>query len=227
MKNILLIIAVLFNSTLIFSQECNSYFPQEQGKTYEYQNLDKKNKLMGVTTKTVIKKTNTTGGLEVTIKEESKNKDADTPTTIEYTIKCKDGVMSVDMESYLDQEQMKAYEEMETEIIADNLEIPSNAKAGDNLGGGTVVAKISNQGVNVMTLNFHILSRKVDAIESITTDAGTFECIKITSVAEFKMMFSIKTTITEWYASGIGVIKTETYDKKGRILSSMVLSKIK
>ena len=227
MKTFLFTLAILINTSTIFAQECESYFPQIQGKKYTYQDLDKKGKVTGSTTKTVVKKSSIADGVEITIKEESNNKDAEAPTTIEYTIKCKNGEMSVDMESMLmNNEQMQAYDGMETKVTADNITIPQNAKAGDNLGGGKATAEVFNQGMKMMSLSFYITDRKVDAIETITTDAGTFECIKITSHTEFKMVVTVKATITEWYSKGVGIVKSETYNKKGKLMASTVLSSI-
>ena len=78
----------------------------------------------------------------------------------------------------------------------------------------------------MMALTFTILDRKVDAIEKISTDAGSFECVKITSHIEFKMMISMKMTVTEWYSKDVGLVKSETYNKKGKLQASTVLTKI-
>ena len=228
MKKILLLSVITLFASVIFAQECDSYFPQEIGKKYEYKDLDKKGKEVSTSVKTVTDKKDIKGGIEVSIKEESKSKDADSTFTMEYTIKCENGVMSMDMESMLmNQEQMQAYEGMDTKVNSEgDLTIPTNAKAGDDLGGGKVTAEVYNQGVKMMALTFTIIDRKVDNIEDVTTDAGTFNCIKITSHIEFKMMITFKMIVTEWYSKDVGMVKSETYNKKGKLQSSTVLSKI-
>jgi hypothetical protein len=227
MRKLLLILITISVSSIVFGQECKSYFPQEIGKKYEYSDLDKKGKLLSTSIKTVVNKKTINGGIEVSIKEESKNVDVDTSTTIEYTIKCENGVMFVDMESILmNQEQMQAYQEMEVKVTADDLSIPENVKAGDDLGGGNVVADVYNQGMKMVSINLTVSDRKVAALESITTDAGTFDCIKITSKMQMKLVMNFTYNLTEWYSKDIGIVKSETYNKKGKIMGSLVLTKI-
>jgi len=227
MRKIFLLFVLSIFTSVLFAQNCESYFPQEVNKKYEYKDYDKKDKETGTTVKTVVDKKDISGGIEVTIKEESKAKDADSVTTIQYTIKCENGKMSMDMESMLmNSEQMQAYEGMETKVNADDMTIPENAKAGDDLGGGKVTAEVFNQGVKMMSMTFTITDRKVDAVENVTTTAGTFECLKITSHVELHMLMNFKMIITEWYAKDIGIVKSETYNKKGKKTSSTILTKI-
>jgi len=227
MRKIFLLFVLSIFTSVLFAQNCESYFPQEVNKKYEYKDYDKKDKETGTTVKTVKEKKDIAGGIAVTIEEVSQAKGSDSTNTIEYTIKCENGQMSMDMESMMmNSEQMQAYEGMETKVEADDLTIPENAKAGDDLGGGKVTAEVYNQGVKMMSMTFTITDRKVDAIESVTTTAGTFDCIKITSHVEFHMIMNIKMTITEWYAKDIGIVKSEVYSKKGKKQSSTVLTKI-
>ncbi len=225
-KTFLLFVLSLFTSVL-FAQNCESYFPQEVNKKYEYKDYDKKDKETGTTVKSVKEKKDIPGGIAVTMEEVSQAKGSDTTSTIEYTINCENGQMSMDMESMMmNSEQMQAYEGMETKVEADDMTIPENAKAGDDLGGGKVVAEVYNQGVKMMAMTFTIVDRKVDAVEPVTTSAGTFDCLKITSHVEFYMVMTFKMTITEWYSKDIGIVKSETYSKKGKKMSSTVLTKI-
>lgn len=227
MKKIFVLLSISLFTTVLFAQNCESYFPQEINKKYEYKDYDKKDKETGTSVKTVKEKKDIPGGIAVTMQEISQAKGSDSTTTIEYTIKCENGKMSMDMESMMmNSEQMQAYEGMETKVEADDMTIPENAKAGDDLGGGKVVAEVFNQGVKMVSMTFTIVDRKVDAVESVTTTAGTFECLKITSHVEFKMLMTFKMTITEWYTKDIGIVKSEAYNKKGKKTSSTVLTKI-
>ena len=63
--------------------------------------------------------------------------------------------------------------------------------------------------------------------ETITTAAGTFECLKVTYRLRYKMMFLSETSFfTEWYAEKIGLVKSVETNKKGRMESSKELLKI-
>ena len=76
-----------------------------------------------------------------------------------------------------------------------------------------------------MNMNIKILNRKVEASESVNTLAGTFDCYKITYDMEMKSIINITTKGAEWIAKGVGVVKTEQYDKKGNLTGYTLLSK--
>jgi hypothetical protein len=63
--------------------------------------------------------------------------------------------------------------------------------------------------------------RKVEGRESVTTPAGTWNCFKITyhSKMIFKMGIGIPMNmdVTEWWAPGFGVVKTESDSGKTEI----------
>ncbi len=228
MKKLFALSLILLVAGFLNAQDCKSFFPQEEGKVFEYHDLNKKGKLTATSTKTVLSKKKIPGGLEVRIREENKEVDIDTTTTIEYTIKCENGAMSVDMESMLmDNEQMSAYGDMETRVTADNMSIPGNAKAGDDLGGGRVVAEVYNGDTRLITISLDVKERKVEAVETVTTDAGSFECIKVNSKMEMKAIFKFTYSLSTWYAKDLGVVKSETYDKKGKLKERTVLAAIR
>jgi hypothetical protein len=67
----------------------------------------------------------------------------------------------------------------------------------------------------------------VEALENMTTPAGTFKCYKIASTIETKSMISITTHTVEWMAKDVGVVRSENYNKKGKLTSYMVLTSFK
>ena len=63
--------------------------------------------------------------------------------------------------------------------------------------------------------------------ERISTIAGKFDCIKISYLKRTKVL--LKTTthrINEWYAEGIGLVKSESFDMKGKSAGKTLLVKI-
>ena len=62
--------------------------------------------------------------------------------------------------------------------------------------------------------------------EQVSTTAGKFHCIKISYLKRTKIL--LKTTnqrITEWYAEGTGLIKSETYNMEGELEGKTLLVK--
>ena len=52
--------------------------------------------------------------------------------------------------------------------------------------------------------------------EKVSTTAGKFDCIKISYLKRTKIVLKTETVrVTEWYAEGIGLVKSESYNTKG------------
>lgn len=98
--------------------------------------------------------------------------------------------------------------------------IPSRLDVGTELQCGEITINVN--GLNVKQ---DITFNKVVAREEITTTAGTFDCYVVeqnyvTKLGPIKVEGVQKT----WYARGVGNVKTETYDKKGKVASIQTLT---
>jgi hypothetical protein len=117
---------------------------------------------------------------------------------------------------------------MEVSVEGGSLEMPSGMKAGDMLKDGDLKMSFSSGGMNVMNMAVSVTNRKVEAVENLTTPAGTFECYKISYDIATKMMgINVKMKGIEWYAKGVGMVKSETYNKDAKLQGSMVLNALK
>jgi hypothetical protein len=78
-----------------------------------------------------------------------------------------------------------------------------------------------------MKMSALIANRKVEAVEDISVKAGTFKSYKFTGdVNATAMGIKVQTNVIEWYAKGVGIVKTETYEK-GKLQSYTELIEIK
>ncbi len=95
-----------------------------------------------------------------------------------------------------------------------------------------VGAKIPNSklrlNIGQMTMTTNIWEAKFLGSESVTVEAGTFECVKISYVKRTSTPEgNEKSNITDWYAKGIGLVKSEETDKKGNVTTERKLFVIK
>lgn len=68
------------------------------------------------------------------------------------------------------------------------------------------------------------LKGKYGGRETVQTPAGTFDCIKISCEMKGKVMLFSQTEYgNEWYAEGVGLVKSEVVTKKGKVLSTQIL----
>jgi hypothetical protein len=104
---------------------------------------------------------------------------------------------------------------------------PSGLSAGQTLDDASITISAGTGGVTIMNLTVKIINRKVVGPETVTVPAGTFDCFKITYDMETKMMFKINTSVAEYINMGAGNVKTETFDKKGKLIGSTVLTELK
>lgn len=79
-----------------------------------------------------------------------------------------------------------------------------------------------------MTMNMNIWDAKFLGAESITVEAGTFDCVKISYTQRMSTPNeNIKKFYTDWYAKGVGLVRSIETDKKGNIVTEQELRLIK
>ena len=80
--------------------------------------------------------------------------------------------------------------------------------------------------MSMMNMTTKVYNRKVEAIEKITTEAGTFECYKITYDVFTDAMIDINTKGIDWIARDVGTVRTENYNKNGKLTGYTELIKL-
>lgn len=188
---------------------------------------DKKDKLTGTTIQTVKEVRKSGDKVEWTIGTVSKDDKGKEVSAGEMSMSCEEGIFKMDMKNFIDEQTLKSFEGMEITMDATDLDYPSVLVAGQSLKDGSITVKVTNQGMNIMTMVVKIYDRKVEAIEDMTTPAGTFLCYKMTSTIETKTMFSMVLKSTDWIAKNIGSVRSESYDKSGKPLGYTVLTSVK
>lgn len=139
-------------------------------------------------------------------------------------MKCENGTFYFEMNNMM---SGQSYKEGEVDIKSDDSDMPANLAVGQTLKDGTITMTMKNTAVQMMNMRITVKNRKVEAIETITTPAGTFECYKISYNVESKMMFTMESKGVEWIAKDVGMIKSESHDKNGKLTGSTVLTSLK
>ena len=215
-----------FTFSSVKAQDCSSVFvPLKTGTQLEYTQYNSSDKVQGSAVQKIIDLTSSVSAMEATVQIESFDAKNKSLGTHEVVLRCEAGVFYLDMQNYI--QGMESYQEMELAIEGGKLELPSNMKAGDMLGNGDMTITLSAGGVRIMSIVMTISNRKVDAVENITTPAGTFECYKISYDVSTKIMGTQQTKGVEWYAKNIGLVRQETYDAKGKMGGYSLLTAVK
>jgi hypothetical protein len=226
-KSFILSFLGLLLSSGLFAQDCPLYYPDALNSQLEYQQFDKKGKLSGSSIQKVTDFKKTGNGYEVRVTAESFDAKSKSLGTMDLAARCDGGIFYIDMKNLVGAQSMEAYKDMEMQVEGGNLELPANMKAGDVLKNGDMKIAFASGGMTIMNMTFNVSNRKVDAVESITTPAGTFECYKISYDVAAKMMINVKTKGVEWYSQGVGLVKSESYSTDGKLLGSNVLASVK
>jgi hypothetical protein len=226
-KIILSCILGSFMYTGITAQDCPMYYPDMVNAQLEYKQYDKKGNLSGSSVQKIVDIKKSVGSTEVVVSAESFDAKGKSLGTAQMAARCEGGIYYIDMKNLIGQQSMEAYKDMEMKVEGGNLEIPSSMKAGDLLKSGDMKMTFSSNGMTIMSMTVNVSNRKVDAVENLTTPAGTFECYKISYDVATKMMINVKTKGVEWFAKGVGMVKSETYDSNGKLLGSSVLNSVK
>jgi hypothetical protein len=223
---VLLLWVLVFTSAALFAQDCTMYFPQEVGSLREMTNYDKKDRVTGKIVQKITDKDVSGDDVSLSVETIIYDEDDNEFNRSEANIGCIDGTFKISMEDYLG-EMLEAYESMDIQMQGDNLVIPAKLKKGDELPDGVMNIQVQSSGITIVNMDVSVRNRKVLDREEITTDAGTFDCYKISYDTESKTrMITVNTSGIEWLAPGIGVVKTESYNKKGKLTGYSVLTSL-
>jgi hypothetical protein len=226
MKKLLFTTVLILTGLMLSAQE--TFFPTKKGTVLFYKTFDKKDKLTN-TLRYTIKNVNINGkDMDITYLCELMDPKDQLVYKEEITILQKGDTLHVDMSNFINKAifQQNGVIPAEIEISGNNMEIPLYLKSGDKLPDANIDMSMKLGFIN-MKVTAQITNRKMETIEDVTVNAGTFKAYKFTSdVSSTAMGIKMKTSNADWYAKGIGLIKTIAYDKNGKQQSQTELVEI-
>ena len=214
----------LFTAQFAISQnDCNMYYPLNDGAKFQITTYDKSNKPTSVLDYKVINVNNTAAGKVATIQGSVKDKKGKMMSELEYKVTCKDNKLSIDFESMLSPQLLEQFKDMDYELTGTNMDWPNDLSVGQNLPDSNMNMKISMGGMN-MNMDMNITNRKVSGKEKVTTPAGTYDCFVISHDTNVSMMgTSHKTSTKQWVSEGVGLVKQED-SMKGKVENTSMLT---
>ncbi len=213
------------------AQDCDAYYPFEEGTKVELTTYNKKDKMTGKMVYLIQSVENTAEGKKATINMEMYDDKGELVEMEEgvdmnrsFDVICDGEMTRIDMGAFaFTNPAMGAYQNMEMTIEGESLDIPNNLSVGTSLPDANMRISVNTGPMNMnMTTNF--TNRKVVSQENLTTSAGTFDTFAITYDHEFKMGLVRKSSAKQWISKKVGVVREEYYDKKGNLSSYMMLT---
>lgn len=232
MKKMLLVIVALLACHTMQAQ----YFCTTQGTELHYVNYDEAGQSLSNETVTVYNVVKNTSGesaqyLAKIVTNKTKNNTSYTLYNWNYdgnVTTCQEDLMYgpyIKSDSDPAKYDSKARQAMaeELKLKGDNsFTIKKHASAGESIPDRTY-SLISNMLKNEVNISGAAYMGE----EKVSTTAGKFDCIKISYLKRTKIVLKTETVrVTEWYAEGIGLVKSESYNTKGEPDGKTILVKI-
>lgn len=107
-------------------------------------------------------------------------------------------------------------------INGENLKLPVNLTTGAPLNDYSITMGIA--GINTTT---QVTGVKAVAEETIEVSGHRIPCVVVESTTSVKVLGIKRSSLQKtWYGRGIGIVKLETYDSKGKLESTQTLTSI-
>ncbi len=227
MKKLLLITGMIFTASLSYAQK--TFFPTKEGTVLVYKSFDKKDKPVNTVRYTIKHVVINGSNMDITYLCESADPNDKQLFNDEITIHQKGDILYMDMSNFINKAAFQREGQIppDIQITGNNMEMPMNPTVGVTLPDANVEMAMK-MGIINMKMSALMTNRKVEAKENVTVKAGTFDAYKFTSdVSSSAMGFKANSHSVAWYAKGVGMVKTENYDKKGNLQSHMELVELK
>ena len=212
----LLLIACLAASAPVFSQQCGNYLYFQQNKTITMTSAKANGDETGQVVYKVSNVSDSSGYTVATLNSDVFDKKGKSIATAVVRILCNGGALQMDMRMMLPQQpNQKSQSTMDVQAGGSYLQYPGSLNVGDVLPDGHITMQMNTSGM-AQTITMDITNRKVEAQESVTTPAGTWTCYRISFSGKIQMkmgaigMPAMNSETTEWFAPGVGVVKTQS-----------------
>jgi len=134
MKRLSTLVLILIGLQTVDAQDCTAYIPYEEGTLTEQTHYNKKGKVTGTTTQ-IVKEIEKKGNATLFhVMQTSLDKKGENEMVTDMTFRCEDNVFYVDMNAFVNEEQMAAYKDMDIKITMEAINIPPTGRWQHNNG---------------------------------------------------------------------------------------------
>jgi len=229
MKQLCLFTFILFAAFYSSAQDCKNYYFMTNNAKVQMTMYDKKGKESGIQTWNITDVKNTGSSFSSTVSTVFTDEKGKEITKSNGTYICDGGMLKADIKMSMPQGQAQG-PTAAAQMDAAYIEYPSGMAAGQALKDASFEMDTETNGMK-SHVTFNQTNRKVATSEKITTPAGSWDAYKISYDGFFriKMMgigVPMNLKVTEWFVPGFGIVKSETFDKKGNLMGSSMLTSI-
>lgn len=216
---------ILFFCALEVYGQCTHWFPFKEGTEFEYTFFNKKDKQTGRVAYVVSDVTQQGDDYEAQVDATFYDKKDQTYNEFSFQVQCADGIYRANISNFINPTLTESFGSMEMKFSGDDMTIPKDLSVGMKLPDASSIME-AELGIIKMRMEMRITDREVVDRVSVKTPIKTFDTYKMTAQEHIKMTMMNRTSAsTYYYAEGYGQVKSETYDKKGNLSGSMLLTR--
>lgn len=202
------------------AQSCDLFFPQKEGATVTFGSYDEKDKKLGTISYTILSSTGNIKKVKSVFTDKKGNEGMENT----FEVDCRDGSLFIDMRNFMPASSQSEGYSFEGEVHY--LTIPIELYEGQQLPNGEMHITVNRNGDKFNETDLYITERTVLGRQAVTTPTGTYDCWVIASDVEIKTrviglvtpVIPIRFHTKEFYAAGVGLVRSESYNKKEKPL---------
>jgi hypothetical protein len=194
------------------------FYPKKEGVKLSYTLTDKKGKVSGYSESTVVSVKNSGTQTEVTMQSMAKDKNGKDilQNPMDLTVMIEDGAVIMSPKA------LAGKIVAGLDITGGDLRLPVNLTTGTTLNDYDITMGIA--GINTTS---HITDVKAVAEETLEVSGHSIPCVVVESTSSVKVLGIKRSSLQKtWYGRGVGIVKLETYDNKGKLESTQTLTSI-
>ncbi|MGI6049020.1 MAG: hypothetical protein ACOYEG_13615 [Petrimonas sp.] len=207
------------------------YHALKKGAQIVYTLYDGKGKVQGYNQQEIIDITRTKNSVNAVVSGSQTNSKGKVENSASVSLRYHNGNFHVDLLSIMLPKDMQGID-VDAKVSGQDMLIPGKLTPGQTLPDATATFKMkvkSSEGAfDLPSLTFRVFNRRAVQAESVDTPMGKFICFKIiqTVEADYPIIGVQQGTSITWIGKGMGVVKTEHYNAKGKLTSRMLLTKL-